>query len=215
MKNVLFVVLTIFVVILLSCSKDEQSKNTYKNFESENLHDDLAFQKYLLDFQVQASKLNDEEKLRRYISDGKLDQSEIENFPKLFGYIDSKKYWEERKEINDIRLTLINNYNLVDVSVEQIKEEVLKAFETSPQLYSFEVGLMDEIDEFDDECERIRRNCLLSVASEAAIMHTTCLSLDLSLIAGALCHGAAVLYQWTAGNNCNEEAARCRAGKKG
>ena len=53
-------------------------------------------------------------------------------FPKLFGYIDSKKYWEERKEINDIRLTLINNYNLVDVSVEQIKERSLKSIWNIP-----------------------------------------------------------------------------------
>jgi hypothetical protein len=58
-----------------------------------------------------------------------------------------------------------------------------------------------------DDCEAERRNCIGSVA---AGMHVACSAADLTIIAGIICHGAAFVYQWTAGNNCNIAARRCR-----
>ena len=61
-----------------------------------------------------------------------------------------------------------------------------------------------------DDCEKERINCIASVAAQAATMHLVCAYLDLTVIAGIICHGAAFTYQWTAGNNCNIAARRCR-----
>ncbi|HNU13958.1 MAG TPA: hypothetical protein PKI55_05815 [Chitinophagaceae bacterium] len=65
----------------------------------------------------------------------------------------------------------------------------------------------------DDPCETQRRNCIASVSAEAAVMHMGCAALDLSIIGGIICHGAAFAYQWTAGNNCNINAQLCREGR--
>jgi hypothetical protein len=61
-----------------------------------------------------------------------------------------------------------------------------------------------------DPCETERINCIASVSAEAAIMHLNCTVLDLSIFGGIVCHGAAIVYQITAGNNCNLAAKRCR-----
>lgn len=62
----------------------------------------------------------------------------------------------------------------------------------------------------DDPCETQRRNCIVAVASEAAIMHLGCASLDLTIIGGIICHGVAFAYQISAGSNCNVAARLCR-----
>lgn len=61
-----------------------------------------------------------------------------------------------------------------------------------------------------DECERERRNCIIAVGAEAIAMHLACGALDLTIIGGIICHGAAFTYQITQGNNCNIAARRCR-----
>jgi hypothetical protein len=61
-----------------------------------------------------------------------------------------------------------------------------------------------------DPCEIERRNCIASVAAQAAFMHLTCATLDLTFFAGIICHATAFIYQATAGNNCNIAGQRCR-----
>jgi hypothetical protein len=61
-----------------------------------------------------------------------------------------------------------------------------------------------------DPCETERINCILAVGAEAALMHLGCAGLDLTFIGGIICHGAAFLYQRSAGRNCNIAAAKCK-----
>ncbi len=61
----------------------------------------------------------------------------------------------------------------------------------------------------DGPCETARVNCIVTVTSESAIMHLGCAALDLTVLGGLLCHGAAVAYQWSAGNTCNSNYQLC------
>jgi hypothetical protein len=61
-----------------------------------------------------------------------------------------------------------------------------------------------------DPCEDERIDCLISVASQSALMHAGCAGLDLSIIGGIICHGAAFTYHWAEGRRCNRTARRCR-----
>ena len=61
-----------------------------------------------------------------------------------------------------------------------------------------------------DDCNRERGNCIGSVAAQAAAAHLACAAADLTIIAGIICHGAAIIYQITAGDNCNIAYRRCK-----
>jgi hypothetical protein len=60
-----------------------------------------------------------------------------------------------------------------------------------------------------NNCERIRVNCILTVAAEATIMHLGCVSVDWTGISAPLCHGVAILFQIVAGDTCNANAEDC------
>ena len=42
------------------------------------------------------------------------------------------------------------------------------------------------------------------------MMHLGCAALDVSIVLGIICHGAATTYHLTEGNTCNLEADKCR-----
>lgn len=95
-------------------------------------------------------------------------------------------------------------YNFESVPDEKLKTEILKTFEKLDMYQSGQPYVMAL-----SNCESIRRNCIAKVAAEATGIHIGCTVLDISVFAGVACHAAAIIYQWTAGNNCNLEAENC------
>ena len=61
-----------------------------------------------------------------------------------------------------------------------------------------------------DPCEEARVDCILSVGAQSALMHIGCATVDLTIIGGIICHGAAFTYQWREGRICNRNARKCR-----
>jgi hypothetical protein len=61
-----------------------------------------------------------------------------------------------------------------------------------------------------NNCERIRVNCILTVAAEATLMHFACASVDWTGIGAPICHGAAILFQIVSGDTCNANAEDCQ-----
>lgn len=59
-------------------------------------------------------------------------------------------------------------------------------------------------------CEQRRTACLVSTAAEATLMHLGCTALDLTIIGGIACHGAAITWQLSESAICNMDYSECR-----
>ncbi len=179
----------------------------------EKLHTDKIFLEYLVYFQNQALKLNNVNVLNSYIEDGMLSNFEQKNIHKLFGYDNSTTYWDEFSKQNERVNYLVRRYNIKNVSEKRLKEEITLVFNNS-SFYShlnlpIDSLIMPRMADYSDPiCETMRRNCIISVAAEATIMHLSCAALNITVFMGAICHAAAITYQFTAGNRCNQEAKK-------
>ena len=199
------------VLTLLFCSCERSFKTTIEptTFQIENMHKDILFQEVLLEIHSLYNNTLDFELLKEYLEDNEISKNEERNIHTIFGYTDQNQYFDDLTKQKKRILQLDNRYNLKSRTNSVIMVEVEKAFL--------------ELDHFQltqpsyaalQNCESIRRNCIASVAAEATVMHVGCGLLDLTVLAGIACHGAAIVYQWSAGNNCNLEADHCNEAQR-
>lgn len=134
------------------------------------------------------------------------DTSLIDEFPQF-----------DNQQLKDSRVQIRNEY----LTVWSRHQSLFSGLESSQrgQVISDIIhcaGVKDEIqrqfagNRAIDPCETERVNCIISVGSQAALMHVGCAGLDLTIIGGIICHGAAFTYQWAEGRRCNSAARRCR-----
>lgn len=69
--------------------------------------------------------------------------------------------------------------------------------------------MLEELSGNGNLCEKQRINCIAAVAAEALVMHVGCAAVDITVLAGIVCHAAAFTYQYTAGKNCNIAYEQC------
>ena len=58
-------------------------------------------------------------------------------------------------------------------------------------------------------CTRINNNCLAGVLSASIIGHLGCATLDVTVIAGVICHSAVTIGHVAGSDNCNATAENC------
>ena len=130
-----------------------------------------------------------------------------QEYPTYFGYKNLSEltgYYSLMKK----RLESLNKYyNFSDITKEKKREIIFKKLQKAINKSNGDTKVFT-ID-VSKTCNDIRINCILAVSAEVLIMHWGCAVLDLSVIGGILCHGAATLYQATAGNNCNLNYQQC------
>jgi len=148
--------------------------------------------------------------------------SDLEKFSVILGFSNFKEYSEFAKQQNEILLQLKEEYQLTKVdqgTIESIALESMKSVKQAQKMNSIaKVSSITKLNgvnntiqiEDANNCERIRRNCLITVAATATAAHVACIAADLTVIVGAVCHGAAIAYQLAAGDNCNANAENCR-----
>ncbi len=208
MRNIILITL-ISAITFLSCNKKIEPPKEESYFPVESLYKDVTFHEFILDIQKQVSNIQDIQTFRNYIGDGQLSEYETSNIHRIFGYTDKDLFWKDQTLQNNRLLDLNKNYDLKNITESQKRKAVEKAFVTlnlfsQPSTTDTNQMLVADI------CERIRLNCLASVLAEATIMHMACASMDITVVLGLLCHGAAFTYQITTSNNCNLEAIRCK-----
>lgn len=128
---------------------------------------------------------------------------ELEELSKLLGFENLLKYKQyinaENKVLNQLKI----EYNL---SVYK-QGDIIKSL--NPKSNLLNASTSETVMLVADNCERIRRNCLIGVAATATAAHLACTAADLTVIGGIVCHAAAIVYQAVAGDNCNAEAENC------
>jgi hypothetical protein len=194
-------------MVFLSCNKTLENPIEPESSSIEKIHEDVIFQEFVLDIQRQAGYMQNINTLQQYLKDGELSDYEKETIHGFFGYNDKKLFWSDQTRRHDRLVSLTKKYNLSNATNRQKELAIEKTF-IKLGLFS-EISLTNRALRAVDPCETIRRNCIGSVAAQAAVMHIGCAALDISVIGGIICHAAAFTYQYTAGNNCNAEAEKC------
>lgn len=145
--------------------------------------------------------------LQEYLKDGKLSEYEARTIHTLLGYEDKELFLNDFKAQQERVKFLNRKYDLQSLTTDQKRT----AFEESLDKITFaKNSKMTKVSIAQDPCEAIRQNCVISVAAVATTMHIGCAVLDITVVAGLVCHGAAIAYQYTAGNNCNLESQQCK-----
>jgi hypothetical protein len=62
-----------------------------------------------------------------------------------------------------------------------------------------------------NNCERVRRNCIIGAGAGAVISHLGCAAADVILI-GIVCHAAVITLQAVVSDTCNANAEDCENG---
>ncbi len=207
----------LFSIIIVACKKDSTKDVTKLSIS--NIHKDPLFQEYVVRVQNQFNSVRNHTLLSSIIKDGKISNEEGDIIHSIYGYTSKEEFRSSYTQISSILKQLWNKYDFNAYSNEEKKFAVLgtfeqigheKLFHTTDQI-SIKTSSTENIQNYmEDDCEKIRVNCILSVAAEATVMHLGCGALDLTFFLGIACHGAAIVYQKTAGDNCNLEARRCR-----
>ena len=153
----------------------------------------------LTNYENEVSNVKDVKAIKEYLADGDLTEDELSTFYIHMGYNSHNEMVDFIKNQNDKLVVLAKRYNLSKNNNGEIKDQIKQAYiNMTPPNYVAE------------DCASDRLNCIGAVSAEAAIMHIGCAGLDLTVIMGIICHGAAFTYQITASNGCHSAYNRCR-----
>jgi hypothetical protein len=200
-------VMILFSLSIVGCKKESTEEITKRSIN--DIHKDPLFQDYVSKIQIQYNAVQDYTQLANIIKDGKISNEEANLMYKVYGYNNNEEFRFAYIRLAKIMRQLWKKYDFNAYTNEEKKEAVLKTFEQISNKNKFHSKPVTLNFIFDD-CEKIRVNCILSVAAEATIMHLGCAALDVTFIFGILCHGTSILYQKTAGDNCNLAANKCK-----
>jgi hypothetical protein len=200
-------VMILFSLSIVGCKKESTEEITKLSIK--DIHKDPLFQDYVSKIQIQYNAVQDYTQLASIIKDGKISNEEANLMYKVYGYNNNEEFRFAYIQLAKIMRQLWKKYDFNAYTNEEKKAAVLKTFEqiSNKNKFHSKPVILNFI--FDD-CEKIRVNCILSVAAEATIMHLGCAALDVTFIFGILCHGTSILYQKTAGDNCNLAANKCK-----
>lgn len=128
--------------------------------------------------------------------------SEISVLSIALGFKNSEEYQSYINNQKSVLRDLNNEYNLESVEISKLIHLGIEAIELENN------NLYDKSSD-DCNCERIRRNCIIEVGAAAVVAHLGCASVDWTGIGAPICHGAVLIAQIAASDNCNADTENC------
>jgi hypothetical protein len=205
MEKIKLSVLTVFTLIIASsifysCSNEEVDTQIEQNiFEDiSKMANDEVFTNLIeskINFTNQISNLEKAKELtsKNYaLSEIELNELSISlGFSNLNDYIN---YYEKEKDM----LVLLNDkYNIENYDEDLIKSLAIESVNNQTYYRS-------------NNCERVRRNCIIGAAAGATLGHIGCAVTDLTIVVGIVCHAAVAVIQAVVSDTCNADAEDCQ-----
>ncbi|GGG37003.1 hypothetical protein GCM10011344_42320 [Dokdonia pacifica] len=162
-----------------------------------NLESDTQFSQLLENSISILQRAKFSEQVKNLVKKDNLSKSELDFLSKSFGFENGNAYLDYIKNYNTQIKSLQKKYDLVNMDkteLKKISEKVINKTSVAQRMSA---------------CERIRRNCLAQAAAGAVVAHLGCATLDITVIAGVICHAAVTIGQAAASDNCNAEAETC------
>lgn len=198
------------LLMLIGCSKEEATNETqFNNFKTKSntsIIDDPVFTDYLVAAYDHFELKNDPATIESYIADGDIDAKESLDIHIAFGY--SSRAGLDAYELAQTNrmIYLDKTYGLGSMPQQERVKLTLQGFD------KVNLPFLD----FDNDqssltiCERKFRNCKRKANSIAVAMHMGCVALDVTTIPGLICHGAALIYQAAALDDCKIDFIECK-----
>ncbi len=193
MKNFLFG----FIAVVLSTV-------TYGQ-DFDKILKDAEFQEYLKELSKEQSYPMDYKKIKEYNADGKIDETELKDLHEILGYKSQDDFLSSLVSQNKKLESLEKKYGLSKYSQEQLISLVDQGF-TSLELPLYS-GI--EYQPSGSNCNRRRNNCFIVATATGIGAHIACGGMDLTVVLGILCHGAATALGYAMADDCNLDYVDC------
>lgn len=217
MKKIILFLSAFVVIYTVSCAKKESA--AYRSPETAGLaapisiaattiSADTVFKALIKGHLEFYKKIQNPEAIRLVLSDNTITPQEYRNYPLYFGCANAGEFENYYKLLNSRVKYLNAKYAFNSRSKQEqsaiVTQEIYLQLGIQQTVVNPSLNLTDV-----ENCERQRRICLGSVSAQTILMHFGCAGLDLTIIAGIVCHSAATLYQYTEGLKCNDAYNQC------
>ncbi|MFK8060032.1 MAG: hypothetical protein AB8B78_08080 [Polaribacter sp.] len=194
-------------MLFVSCNGDDinqkPSEEIFKS--SEFLKKDNRFIELIESNMELANNITDIKKAQSLVKKQSLSKKEINELGIFLGFLNGEEYQKfinnQKKILRDLNL----EYDLVSYKDDSL-------IELAKDAINYKIDKLRNKGLSGCDCNRIRINCLIEVSAAAVLGHLGCASVDWTGIGAPICHGAVLIIQYAAGDNCNANAQACNRG---
>lgn len=196
----------VFVIILsltiVSCSEEETIKESQNSFTDIELLKTDARYSDLIESEINLmNNVVDFDKAKLLTEKSSLSANELSELSIALGFKSKEQYQDYINTQKLILRNLNNEYNLESIDKSKLIDIGIQSLNLKENNLSAKSSGCN--------CERIRRNCIIEVGAAAIVGHFGCASVDWTGIGAPICHGAVIVIQIAASDNCNANAENC------
>ncbi len=193
-KKIMFGI--VLSLTFLACSDEEPSLEV---LNIKNLKNDSRLKSYIEENQKFINNISDIKTVNKLLKKENLNNQELEKLSIAIGFGSLEAYLKHYNNQTDILISLENEYKLSTYSKEDFKNILLD---------NGYYGIAKS-DDCSESCTRTARNCIIGAAAVATIGHVACLSADVTVIVGVICHAAVAVLQVVVQDECLNQQVQC------
>ena len=198
MKKIIitFTAACLATLAVLSCTRsDEDSKLDTSVKNVENIMSDSRLVKYINNNDALVNQITNPKRLLELTSKSNLSTLEKVELAKTMGFSSLGNYIDFVEKQNKLLLPIVKEYNLRD----------------EKQLAKFGMIVADNANSIlmRANCARTLKNCIGGAAAGALLAHVGCISADITVVAGIVCHAAVAGVQYFAQDECQNSYEGC------
>lgn len=198
MKKIIIKLTTVCVITLafISCTRADDDTKLEKSVKNvETIMSDSRLVKYINNNDALVNQITNPKRLLELTSKSNLSALEKDELSKIMGFTSLENYVDFVEKQNKLLLPIIREYNLGDEKQLQ-KVGIIVAENTNSVLMR-------------TNCARTLKNCVGGAAAGALLGHVGCLSADITVVAGIVCHAAVAGIQYFAQDECQNSYEGC------
>lgn len=191
------------LVLFVSCNPEQQIDVQNNEKLVERLKDSKTLEEVISMTNESLNRIVDIGIIKELSVKDDLSEVEIEKLSIAMGYESIEHYRDFQNDFKSKLNTLKDEYNIGNLTQQEIKKVILNVI--------LEKNLIPSKSNDPCNCYRIARNCIASVTATAVAAHLGCAGLDLTIIAGIICHAAVLVIQGAETDSCVANRDRCLA----
>lgn len=182
-------------------SIDDQSEQiNLEIFNLEKLQSDIRFKSYLEKNQNFIDNIKDANLVKALAEKENLNEQDLKRLSIAIGFKSYEEYLEYYESQKSTLIKLENDYKLSSYQISDIEEAIII---TNAPVVS------GQPNDCVKSCNRTSFNCQGAATAGAAVAHIGCLSADVTVIGGIVCHAAVAAVQYFVLDECINQEEQC------
>ncbi len=189
--------ISFLLISLYSCNNQEESEVTSVKIESiENLINDPSFIAMMGNYSSKNSNILDINLALELTSRDDLSNQEILDLSSALGFSTPEDMLSFFNDQAIFALDIEERYKISTYDIEYLHSILLSDDSAKNS------GCIDR-------CSVRSTNCIVAATATAVVAHLGCATLDITIIAGVICHGAVTANQYIENSNCRLDLEDC------